>query len=118
VIATLDKETIDNLKAGPETDALVAEALGCKFGWHHPRTYYTDCIKPYSTDWSAVMKGASQVAAHGKIAIYGSKASDGTETWSATLDFCAYPVPWEQAATGPLAMSKAIARWKSPTVQT
>ena len=140
MIATLDKETIDNLKAGPETDALVAEALGCKFGWHHPRTYYTDCIKPYSTDWGAVMEAWGSLWTDEGLRDYAKRYEEDlcspleafasvtryTGGWRASIGaYCRSLGKWainsvceSRAPTGPMAICKVILRWKSPTVQT
>jgi hypothetical protein len=68
---------IDALKPGPETDALVAEALGCKVlhtgphvdcpycGCEDPLTHGNDpefaSIKPYSSDWGAAMEALESV---------------------------------------------------------
>jgi hypothetical protein len=122
---------IDNLKPGPETDALVAEALGWILQTERTTTRtYIDWpslgrgpndlehgyrpVPPYSTDWNAAMEAAEQTWEAARKDARPKRNTRGVQQsergWTAW--FGGYRHAEARAPSGPLAICEAILKAK------
>lgn len=115
-LADLTPEKINRIEAGPECDALVAEALGMPANIAEFRAKTTCTLPPYSTSWDAAM-GAATTAGLWDDDCVVSFESCG-EFWH-VRQFIFRPAGGEfdieshtvtEAPTGPLAVCRAILR--------
>ena len=101
----------DALEAGPELDALVAQAIGIvhvQLDLSHPDGRLGTAIDPppYSTDWNAAMEAFDTIDQCLSGHIVREFGQDNSQ-W-----YCHVGGSWAYATTGPLAIGRAILQAK------